>query len=456
VTVKAALSPIQILQTSDKAIYVFGISTFNPEGNLSTFSGIEDTSTGRNATLFKFNEKGVLQWSRTLGKANSGGNSLGIIESDSGVFLAVSVSESVGSPKNAFAGSAANAGVFHIAKDGSILWNTYFGDTSNAVKTYSIAKLNGGDLLLSGETNSGGMNSFPGTILKLNPSLPAYAPYVMRIKSDGTAVWVHLFGGPTGSNSRSADRVAVSRNNTITTYGYDSEPFYSSYSSVVQNHSGVTPRKEFVVTQFDENGTYLRHTFLLTMNGQSSPILPLPIETETTNEFIFSGVTTAEFQGMDSVRARNYQGSNDQFLVKLNSTLNPSFVTYLGSSGDDQGSVYKVFQDPKKDGFFAFSPFLYNPGYGNFTGMTGKPTLGLVRVDPTGKLKEFGFRAETDYHVPYNMSESCDGGMLLAYYLGTAIDSSSSDYAKFKLSKVRPTIPINHEYSSPFGTVIGP
>ncbi len=456
VTVKEALTPIQILQTKDKAIYVFGIGTFNPEKNLGTFSGTEDTGSSRNAMLFKFTETGVVEWSRTLGVATSAGNHVGLLESDSGVYLAFSASSSVGSPINAFTTPSSNVAVFHMAKDGSILWNTYFGVNSGNNKAYSIAKLSGGDLIVSGESNTNGISTFPGSILKLSATIVQNSAFVMRLRATGTPVWAHFFGGATAGNIRSAERVAVSSNDTITTFGFEREPLDSAYSKFVQNHTGSIPRKEFLVAQFDADGQYLRHTFLLTQAGQTNPILPLPVESEVPNEMLVASITNAEFQGLDSVRARNYQGSADQFLVKFNSTLNVSYVTYLGGPQSDPGSIYSIFQDVKKEGFFTFSPYLNDPGYGpGYNGSPGLPTLGLVRVDPLGKIVEYGFRGETGFNVPFTMTNSCDGGMLLGYYVGDSIDSSASSFAKFRLTKVRPTIPIFHNYSNPFFTFPG-
>jgi hypothetical protein len=143
-SVKEALTPLQIIQTKDKSIYLFGISTFIPEMNLGNFSGTEDNASSRNATLFKFSETGVLQWTRTLGLANTAGNSIGMVESDSGVYLTFTASSSVGSPIKSFVGSAGNIAIFHISKDGSILWNTYFGmppEITNRMRSTNSAEV---------------------------------------------------------------------------------------------------------------------------------------------------------------------------------------------------------------------------------------------------------------------------------------------------------------------------
>ncbi len=457
-SVREALTPIQILQTRDRFIYVFGIGTFKPENNLGEFSGTEDTGSSRNAVLFKFSENGVVQWSRTLGKATSAGNAIGIVESDEGVYLAVTATESVGSPIRAFTGTSGNIAVFHIRSDGNIIWNTYFGETSNTNKVYSIAKLSSGDLIISGESNTSGIPSFPGTTISLNPSTPTNSLLVMRLKSDGTPVWMHLFGGPSSGVNfvRFGTRVAVSSTNTIYVYGLETEPFYSGYANVVQNHTGTTPRKTFFISQFDENGVYLRHTFLQTSIQQSDPIFPLPIESEVPNEMLFASVTNGEFVGMDSVRARNYQGQADQFLLKLNSNLVPSYITYLGGTGNDPGSIYRIFQDGRRDGFFIYSPFLFDPGYGQgFPNNPGKATPGLVKMDYSGKVIEYGFKGETDFSVPFSMLNTCDGGIIAGFYTGSVIDSGASSFARFRLTKVRPYIPVYHEYQSGFGTIIG-
>jgi hypothetical protein len=457
-TVKEALTPMQFLQTNDRSIYLFGIATFNPEKNLGTFSGTEDTPSGRNAVLFKFSERGVLQWSRSLGRATSAGNALGIMASDSGVYLTVTTIESVGTPLRSFTGTNGNIAVFHIGSDGKIIWNTYFGETSNNNKSYSIAKLSNGDLIISGESNSNGIPSFPGTKLSLYSSIPTISNLVMRLKPSGDAVWIHLFGGPSsGINfQRSGTRVAVSSNNTISVYGFETEPFFSGYANVVQNHTGTTPRKNYAITQFDENGTYLRHTFLSSSIALSDPILPLPIESNTPNEMLFAGITNSEFAGMDSVRARNYQGSADQFLIKLNASLVPSFVTYLGGPNVDPGSIYRIYQDARRDGYFIYSPYLFDPGFGSgFPNNTGRATPGLVRMDLNGRVQEFGFKGETDFSVPFTMLNTCDGGILAGYYTGSAIDSSTSTFAKFRMTKVRPYIPVWKEYATGYGPVIG-
>jgi hypothetical protein len=134
---------------------VYGIASFNPEKNLNEnqFSGTQDSN--ENAVLFKFSEKGVLQWSRSLGKASSVGNAIGIIASDSGVYLTATSTESLGTPLRAFTGTFANVSVFHIASDGTILWNTYFGDATSNNKSNSIAKLSNGDLIISSEGKNG-------------------------------------------------------------------------------------------------------------------------------------------------------------------------------------------------------------------------------------------------------------------------------------------------------------
>lgn len=458
VTVREALTPIQIIQTRDKSIYVFGISTFKPEKNLDAdaFVGTEDSTTSRNAALFKFTANGALEWTRTIGLANTAGNAIGLIESDSGVYLAFTASSSVGSPLNNFISGFTNVAVFHMAKDGSILWNTYFGSSTGNNKAYSIAKLSNGDLVVGGETNSNGFSSFPGSVFKLSSTIPENASFVMRLKPTGTGTWVHFFAGSTSTQIRTVEKVSVSSTDTIYTYGFEREPLDVGYNLVVQNHTGTTPRKEFLIAQFDADGKYLRHTFLLSGSSQASPILPIPKESEIPNEMIFAGVTSAQFVGLDSVRVRNYQGSYDQFVIKLNSTLNASYVTYLGGPGADQGSIYKIFQDSRKAGYFVFSPFLFDPGYDtSFPGRAGYPTLGLIRLDSTGNLLEYGFKAETEFNVPLTYTDTCDGGSLIGYYVGDAIDFSVAKYAKFRLSKTRPQIPIYRTYQDPFGQYPG-
>lgn len=456
VTVKEALTPIQIIQTRDKSIYVFGISTFIPEKYLDNFVGTEDSGTSRNAVLFKFTPNGALEWSRPIGLANTAGNAIGIIESDSGVYLTFTASSSVGSPLNNFVSGFTNVAVFHIANDGSILWNTYFGSSTGNNKAYSVAKLSNGDLIIGGETNSNGFSSFSGSAFKLTGTIPQNASFVMRLKPTGIGTWVHYFAGANPTNIRTVEKVSVSSTDTIYTYGFEREPLDVGYDQVVQNFTGTSPRKEFLIAQFDADGKYLRHTFLLSGSSQSSPILPIPKESEIANEMIFAGVTSAQFVGLDSVRARNYQGSFDQFVVKFNSTLNASYVTYLGGPGADQGSIYKIFQDVRKDGFFVFSPFLFDPGYGaGFPGLPGYPTLGMVRLDSTGKIMEYGFKAETEYNVPLTYTDTCDGGSLLGFYVGDAIDFSKATYAKFRLSKTRPQIPIYRTYQDPFAQYPG-
>jgi hypothetical protein len=323
-------------------------------------------------------------------------------------------------------------------------------------KSYAINKLSGGDLIIGGESNSTGLSNFSGATYTLSGSILQNTALVMRVTSTGEPVWVHYFAGATAGNIRTVEKVGVSSSDVITAFGFEREPLASGYSNVVQNHTGSTPRKEYLITQFDLSGLYVRHTFLLTTSGQASPILPIPKESEVNGEMIFAGTTSAEFQGLSSVKVRNYQGNYDQFIAKLNSALNVSYVTYLGGSGDDQGSIYKIFKDARNDGYFAFSPFLYDPNYGTgYPGLAGYPTLGLVKVGSTGSLLEYGFKAETEFNIPYMISDTCDGGIIIGYYIGDSLNTASSTFAKFRLTKMRPMIPIYHEYANPFFTFPG-
>ncbi|MDZ4727701.1 MAG: hypothetical protein SH817_16200 [Leptospira sp.] len=448
-------SPLQFVQAPDQSYYLYGVSNYNPEKNLGTFSGTEGTLGGFNATLMKFNRFGGVEWSRTLGLASTSGNSVGISLSPNGVYFVANVTQSIGTPISAFVTGGVNVGVFHISSTGTLLWNTYFGNNTTDNRGYSIASFPNGDVAVAGDTLSGGFSSFSGATLKSYASTIApYASFVMRLKSDGTALWVHYFGG-SGSNTRSADRIAISSTNTIWTLGYDSTAYDSAANKVVLDYVG-SGTKQFVVTQFDENGTYLRHTFLPTAISQTNPILPIPIEIHgISNELAFGGITQTKFLNMDSVPGRAYSGSSDQFIIRFNSNLSPTYLSYLGSTGEDPGSIYRIFQDTRKDSLFAFIPYLTDPGFGS-PFPSGAIRTTLVRVDLSGNLIEHAHQGETEFVVPLNAIETCDGGLIAGYYEGTTLDFNSSAYAKFRVRKFKPGLAVHHEYTTPFGPIYGP
>ncbi|GBF50606.1 hypothetical protein LPTSP4_21320 [Leptospira ryugenii] len=455
---KPVLNPIQIVQAQDQSLYVFGYTNFNPEKNLTSFSGQEGTGNNFNAAVIKFSPKGDILWSRTLGRASVAGNGVGISLSPKGVYVVSTATESIGNPLQSFVGSNANVGVFSLSPEGQLLWNTYYGNTGTDNRVYTVATFPNGDLVLGGDSLTAGFINFPGTLKKSYTTVPANVSFILRVSSEGLGQWVHYFGGA-GTVTRSAERVTISSTNHIWVQGYDSVPFDALANRVGVNHPS-DGFKHFVITQFDENGNYQRHTFMPSTVNQSSPILPMPLEANGSgNEMLFGGLSNNRFIGFDGVPGRSHQGSADQFLVRFNSNLQASFLAYLGSANQEIGPVYRIFQDKRKGAYYAYVAYLTDPKLApNVVFPPGNIRTALLRLDESGQLLEHGYQVSNDttFLVPLSMAETCDGGVVVGYFEGDNLDFSNSSFAKYRIRKLPPPIPVHHDYTVPWGTQAGP
>ena len=286
-------------------VYVTGRSTVSWGAPVSAFQGDSD------AFVAKYNSNGILQWNTFCG-SDKFDSAYGIaVDTNGNTYISGSSSKTWGAPLAAYTGGD-DAFIVKLNPNGTRLWHTFLGGAGDEIG-HGIALDTTGNIYLAGEGNAAWgapVNGYSGG---------DYDALSAKFNAIGVLQWYTFLG--------SDDRdwiysTAVDSTGNVYVAGFSK----ASWGAPIVAHSGGF---EAFAAKLNSNGVRQWNTFF----GQAGTDCAYDIILDANADAYISGYSNGTFGAPISP----YAGSNDAFVVKLNSNGTRLWNTFLGGAGNEEG-----------------------------------------------------------------------------------------------------------------------
>jgi hypothetical protein len=339
--------------------------------------------------LILFNTSGssyaaALEWNTFLGGSGSERGNVIAVDSRGNTYVCGN-SGDWGSPIRAYT-SGSDACVAKLSDNGTLVWNTFLGD-SGYDECYGIAADGSGNIYVSGRSGS-----------TWGTPLHAYTAgndvFVAKLDSSGALTWNTFLGG---SGNDSEGRLAVDAGGNIYVTGYSDATWGLPVGTYTE---GI----DAFVAKLDSSGSLTWNTFL----GGSGTDYSMGITIDGSGNIYVSGESSTTW----GFPVRGYTADDDGFVAKLDSSGSLTWNTFLGGSGDDfaeniavenSGTIYVTGESDASwgspvgaytEGIDAFVAKLDSSGsltWNTFLGGSGNDYGGAIAVDNGSNIFVAGY-----------------------------------------------------------------
>jgi hypothetical protein len=209
--------------------------------------------------------------------------------------------------------------------DPALVLSTFLGGDLGEI-AYAITLDSDNNIYVVGQTES--RTNFP----RLEPRLSFTMPtdlFIAKIRTDGTMVYSTAFGGTDGHDA--AHSVAVDAAGNVYVTGYTTAPDFPVTPDAFQDTFGGGAADAFVV-QLNPSGQIVYSSFL----GGPGDDRAFDLARTRNGDSYIVGATTMGFTGIPGLeQTMTSNGNADAFLVRLDSTEQPTYGYYLGGDGTD-------------------------------------------------------------------------------------------------------------------------
>lgn len=298
------------------------------------------------AYVAKLDYNGTLLWASYLGGSSRDigygldvdgeGNVLISGETESSNFPA-----SPGAYKTSKVGGTSDGFIAKFSGDsGQRLWATYWGGSFNyAELAWSVIADRNNDLVVTGMT--------PGTNLPVTSGAiqttyggGIFDAFIAKFSKTGSLVWSTYYGG---NHTDAAYNAAFdSQNNIIVVGGTSSYNFPVSTTAIQTTLQGTGNYYDCFILKLDSNGQRLWATYY----GGTVADIASAVVVDSDDNIVATGFTNStNFSVTVDAQQTNLRGSQDAFLLKLNSNGQRLYASYMGGSGVDDGLAVAVDSD---------------------------------------------------------------------------------------------------------------
>jgi hypothetical protein len=273
-------------------------------------SPVRPYSSGDDVIAMKLDASGNLLWSSFLGGAgNDSGQSIAV-DGSGNVLLGGASGSPWGSPVRFYSGSN-DAIAVKLDSSGNLLWNTFLGG-AGIDYGYSIAVDDSGNLLLGGRSNA----TWGSPVRGYSGNSDAIA---VKLDSSGNLLWNSFLGG-TGTDYGYS--IVADESGNLLLGGYSN----ATWGSPVRSYSSVN---DATAMKLDSSGNLLWNTFL----GGTGSDYGYSIVTDGSANVLLGAYSNATWGSP----LRAYSSGYDAMAVKLDSSGNLLWNTFLGGPGADYG-----------------------------------------------------------------------------------------------------------------------
>jgi uncharacterized repeat protein (TIGR01451 family) len=311
---------------STGAAYVTGLTS----GAFPTLNAEQNTFGGGNSDAFvaKLSPSGALVYSTYLGGAG-GDQGLGIaVDSTGAAYVTGSTGgafPTLNAQQNTFGGGG-DAFVAKLDPTGALVYSTYLGGTSPDSGN-GIGVDSAGAAYVTGSTQG----AFPTLNAQQNTFGGTQDAFVAKLSPTGALVYSTYLGG-TGSDS--GNGIGVDNLGAAYVTGLSTGSFPTLNAE--QNTFGGGSYDAFVA-KLSPTGALVYSTYL----GGTGLDVGYGIGVDGTGAAYVTGSTNGGFPTLNAVQ-NTFGGTGDAFIAKLGPTGALVYSTYLGGTGNDQGSAIAV------------------------------------------------------------------------------------------------------------------
>ncbi len=290
---------------------------------------------------------------------------------------------------------------------GNRIWSTYFGGEGDDLAT-SLGTDSAGNVFLAGYTNSnsgialsGFQNSFGGGM---------YDAFLVKFDSAGNRLWSTYFGGAGNENNQPGctnNSIVIDNSNNV----YLTGNTYSSGLGFAGFQNSYLGGENAFLVKFDPAGNRIWSTYY----GGGGYTEGKGLCVDALDNLYLSGWTNNSSGIASSGYDNTYNGGNDAFLVKFDSSGNRLWSTYYGGSNFDISNCVKIdpFGDIYIAGYTSSTSGIAAGGFQNTYG-GGYQDAFLVKFDSTGNLIWATYYGGLTHDYAFNLACDSIGNIFLA------------------------------------------
>ncbi|TGE27434.1 gliding motility-associated C-terminal domain-containing protein [Hymenobacter metallicola] len=262
--------------------------------------------------VIKLDASGTKQWERVHGNSVGLGLTRMELTADGGYILAGSSAAGASADKSQPSRGAEDYWVLKIDKNGSKQWDRTFGDSARELLG-AVKPTTDGGYLLGGYSSSGISGD------KTQPSRGRDDYWVVKIDGNGTKLWDRTLGG---SESDQGLTLTASRDGGCLVGGYALSGISGDKTQAIRGSV------DFWAVKLDGNGT---KEWDRTYGGNVTDILTQICQTPD-DGYLLGGYSGSDLSGD---RTQPNRGSDDYWVVKINSRGEKEWDSSFGGSGQD-------------------------------------------------------------------------------------------------------------------------
>ncbi len=240
---------------------------------------------------------------------------------------------SAGVHQTTYGGGVSDVMLSKFAKNGALLWSTYFGGSGEDINYFPIFLLSDGGIVITGTTSSTSKIATNG-VHDTTYGGGASDIYLAVFEPTGKLRWSSYFGG---EEIDGEPGIAVDKFDNIYLVGYTLSKLNISTANSFQPTSKGS--YEGFCAKFDKNGSLIWSTYYGGVG--SDAFYSVAIDSEY-NLYLGGDMNSAQLATAGSFK-QNYGGNGDGLLVKFNKDGERIWATYFGSGGLDE--IYFVKAD---------------------------------------------------------------------------------------------------------------
>jgi len=327
-------------------VYVTGYSGASWLGDgsaapLHAFSGSDDIF------VLKLNTSGTYQWHTFYGSADRHDYGIGITVDGSGNVYVTGYSyaswlgDGSAAPLHAFSGSD-DIFVLKLNTSGAYQWHTFYGSADDHEYGYSITVDGSGNVYVTGQSYASWLGD--GSAAPLHTFSGYLDIFVLKLNTSGAYQWHTFYGANFNDDAGSGITVDGSGNVYVTGYSYAS---WLGDGSAAPLHA-FSGDYDIFVLKLNTSGAYQWHTFYGSAGDYDYGI---SITVDGSGNVYVTGYNGASWLGDGSAAPLHaFSGSDDIFVLKLNTSGAYQWHTFYGSAGvydygegisvDSSGNVY--------------------------------------------------------------------------------------------------------------------
>lgn len=354
-----------------------------------------------------------LSWHTFLGSSTIGNFGNGVASDDSGdVFVTGKSFATWGDPIEPFVEFSNAIAIAKLDSSGGLVWNTFHGSASSNEGS-GITVDDAGNVYVVGASDTSW-----GT--PLNPHSGAHDMVILKLNPSGELQWHTFFGSQSARDT--AHKVVVDSQGDIlviasSSGAWGSDPVNPYTSTGIPSND----TSDIVVLKLDSDGALQWHTF----HGSFNTDDPHGIAADTSGNVYVAG--SSRISWGDPLRA--FAGGNgDGVLIKLNSSGELQWHSFLGSSSSDYARSVAI--DAAGDAYVTGGGSANWPGVAPIKAHSEGVNSDhfLARLDMNGSLDWYAFYGSASSDAGMSVMFDCNGDLFVFGAAGATWGTPESDF----------------------------